>query len=110
MSAHGTAAEYVYAELQVVSSVGCPANDPMVGRHVVALRLNLGPEDPSRVFILSMAHAAQLHEDLGRVFLEHADLILGHENESNTEHGNDDDDDDGTSEADEPGDDEAGAD
>lgn len=92
MSAHGTAAEYVYSELQVVSSVGCPANDPMVGRHVVSVRLNLGPEDPSRVFILDMSAATQLRADLDRVLDEHRRILATPDHESTP----DDDDTDDT--------------
>lgn len=70
----GKAAEYVYAELQVVESCDDPANREMNGSHVVALRMNLGDPDPSRVVILTMAHALQLRDDLNRTLEEHATL------------------------------------
>jgi hypothetical protein len=67
----GTAAEYLYAELQVIEDrVDGTRDDPFFGHSVVAVRLNLGPRDPSRVLALSLRDARMLCNDLLRVFAE----------------------------------------
>lgn len=70
----GHASEYVYSELQVVESCDDPANQEMTGRHVVAVRLNLGGDTPSGVLIFCMAQALALRDDLNRILAEHAEL------------------------------------
>ena len=70
----GKAAEYVYAELQVVESCDSPGNAEMDGSHVVAVRLGLGGDCPSGVLIFTMAHALQLRDDINRILREHAEL------------------------------------